>query len=134
MSKKNNMEKLNSLAFEVKEATAKLKQLERDENYILHKLKMDAQKKIINRYKEGMKQVLKFKYDAHGLVVPSDSIEQEWRRKSLTLRDFHNGKTRGYTINHYFNDGEIISFDAHKQKPSKKTTTRYTNIQWEDVR
>ncbi len=121
------------LPYEVKKALAKLTELNADHDYIVHCKKVNAQEKTVNAYKKELKEVLDFKLTPHGLLVPSDAIEREWRKQNLTVSDSVIGNTKGYKVHHYFGSGEGISFDVHKSKP-RKAVVVYRNLQWEDYR
>jgi len=117
------------LPYEVKKALAELTKLKSDHDHIVHCKKINAQEKIVNAYKKELKEVLDFKLTPHGLLVPSDAIEREWKKQNLTVV----GNTKGFKVHHYFNDGEGISFDVHKSKP-RKAVVVYRNLQVEDYR
>ena len=84
------------LPYEVKEALAELTKLKSDHDYIVHCKKISAQEKTVNAYKKELKEVLDFKLTPHGLLVPSDAIEREWRKQNLTVSDSVVGNTKGY--------------------------------------
>lgn len=121
------------LPFEVKKALARLTKLKSDHAYIVHSKEINAQEKIVNAYKKELKGVLDFKLTPHGLLVPSDEIEREWKKENLTVSNSIIGNTKGFKVHHYFNHGEGISFDVHKSKP-RKALVVYRNLQVEDYR
>jgi len=121
------------LPFEVKKALARLTKLKADHAFIVHSKEINAQEKIVNAYKKELKEVLNFKLTPHGLLVPSDEIEREWKKENLTISNSVIGNTKGFKVHHYFNQGEGISFDVHKSKP-RKALVVYRNLQVEDYR
>ena len=121
------------LPFEVKKALARLTKLKVDHAFIVHSKEINAQEKIVNAYKKELKEVLNFKLTPHGLLVPSDEIEREWKKENLTISNSVIGNTKGFKVHHYFNQGEGISFDVHKSKP-RKALVVYRNLQVEDYR